>query len=215
MAWLTEGVGRLSRAGAFALAALCLSLGAHAAGGGAAPPAPALLAILVVMTFASVLFAGRKRGPLAIGLALASSQWLLHHGFALFAHPAGCMPRLAGGGIGHHAGHYAAAAICTGTLPPAPAAHAGSAMSMSMSLPMAAAHAAATALLAGLLAFGERLLWRLAAWLLRRVPNLPVRPLPARPAAPCPVPSVVRPLLLTVSGLGCRGPTGAPAPATF
>jgi len=71
---------------------------------------------------------------------------------------------------------------------------------------MIGAHLAATALMAGLLAYGEKVLWLLAGWVrpARWLRVVPTEPPPARIAAYGGLPTIC--LQLTSGGVGRRGP---------
>jgi hypothetical protein len=80
-----RGALRTVRAAVFAGSAVWLSLIAHVAGGGSAPPIGLVLALVLLTSVATTLLAGRRRGHLSIAVTLMSLQVLLHQAFALLA----------------------------------------------------------------------------------------------------------------------------------
>ena len=198
-----QGVGRLTRGTAFALAAESLALAAHLAAGGRSPSVAGLLAIGVLLVLASVGAAGRQRGAVAIVVGLGATQWVLHHAFSVLA-VAGSGTALAsasGSAGSHHLAH--ALPPAAGVLPAAGMAdmHAGPGM--------LSFHLVASALTALLLARGEAVLWRLVGCL---CPRLPLAA--ASPAVAVQLPVAVQSgapvrLRLLTGGLGRRGPPRA------
>jgi hypothetical protein len=193
VAGLAEGTGRIVRSSVFACGAIILSCGAHVLGGGSAP-SPSVVGVCWALVVAgSFLLAGRRRGPVAIATALVTTQVLIHQ--ALTA-PAANQACGAGGAVRHPlAGHdLGSCADLTGPV--------------TTSAAMVVWHGVATLLLAGLLAFGERALWRLVEL------TFPARPQPGRPVPATRVSrwSVSEPVVLApcpdVGGVGRRGPPG-------
>ncbi len=193
MAGAADGTGRIVRSSVFACGAISLSCGAHLLGGGSAP-SPYVVGVCWALVLAgSFLLAGRQRGPVAIATALVATQVLIHQTFAA---PAATQACGTGGAVPHPlVGHgFGSCADLTGPV--------------TTSAAMVVWHGVATLLLAGLLAFGERALWRLVEL------TFPARPQPGRPVLAARVSrwSVSEPVVLTpcpdVGGVGRRGPPG-------
>ncbi|GAA4360054.1 hypothetical protein GCM10023145_34510 [Angustibacter luteus] len=147
------------RAGAFALAAVSLSLAAHTIAGGPLPAPLALLTAVVGVGCVAVAATGRRIGGLGIGAGLVAMQGLLHVWFSLTGGH-GCDV----GGIVLSGHHHGAAACAQGVSAAATASHpATSSSAGGMSgLAMPVAHVLAVLLTSALLARGERALWQLA-----------------------------------------------------
>src|SRR5450631_104991 len=200
-----QGLLRGLRAASLGVAGFFLALAAHLAAGGAAPGLFVLLLLAGLIGAAAVLLTGARLSPVRVVLALAVMQVVLHEAFSRLSGPAGClMTRVsapAGGHLGMGQGAHLVRDCATGLV------QAGMGRgSMSSAMTMLGAHMAATAVMAALLAYGERVLWVLAGWV-RAAPGLPVG-LPELPAArifSCGAPPVLR-VRFARGGVGRRGP---------
>lgn len=157
----TVGGWRLTRAGALTASALVLSCAAHVLGGGQAPPFVTVVALGALGFLAAVLLAGRRCGPVTIGAALAISQVLLHETFMLISLPVACGPVPSGAAMAHTM--HCTSSVMSGASGP---------QHMVPTLAMVAWHALATVVIAAGLAFGERVVWQLAQWVLQPPPRL-------------------------------------------
>ncbi len=173
-----RGAIRLTRSAMFSLTAVGLAVAAHAAGNERVSLPVALACVPAVMLVVNLL-AGRRRGPVALLLAMGSTQVVLHVALMAAVMSDGC--RMVGSHLATGASH---AAITVDTCDPAMGGHQASDIFV-MSLRMFTAHALAAALLALLLARGEAAIWALTGALgfrlrLPRVAQLPpaVAPLP-------------------------------------
>lgn len=155
----TKAPHRLLRGFAATAVVLCLSMGAHVAGGGVLP-APAILGLLGALTLAAVMGASRRSFRAVPLLALlGAGQLVLHEAFAVLSVPVSCVP-VSGP---HHGMDSSGAGISCAPLEAA--AHVHSTAGAVPALALLAAHAAATAATAVVLARGEDALWATAAWL--------------------------------------------------
>ncbi|MEX5710062.1 hypothetical protein AB1484_17545 [Parafrankia sp. FMc6] len=144
--WAATGAGRLLRGAAAALVAVGLAVAAHTAAGGLAPSIPVSVIGFLLVWRVAWGCAGRRVSFTRIAGLVVSAQACLHLAFAMSS-PAR-----------HH--HHA---VHTGVVG-ATGAHAdGAGLNLLPGgAPMLAAHLAAAVFLAGWLAVGERLLWRVA-----------------------------------------------------
>jgi hypothetical protein len=189
-----------------------LSTAAHVLGGGQAPPFVTVVALGALVFLAAVLLAGRRCGPVSIGAALAISQVLLHETFMLVSMPVACGPASSVPTMAHTMAHTTAHTMhCTSSV----MSGASGSPHMTPTLAMVAWHALATVVLAAGLAFGERVAWQLAQWV------LPLRPRLVRLAAPAmlsPLQAVDRPAAVRqpwLRSVSRRGPPpGAAANAS-
>ncbi|MBD5785695.1 hypothetical protein IF650_05835 [Cellulosimicrobium terreum] len=164
---------RVARAALVATLVLALSALAHRVGGGALPD-PLVLAALAAFTFAGTTAVARARFTVPrLVLVLGGAQLALHTAFRTLGHGvASCVTAPVPAGHGGHA----SLAVCDGPLAPlgdgAAAAHShlltgaagGAGTVASADNVMLAAHVVATAVLAVVLARGERALERFLAW---------------------------------------------------
>lgn len=163
---------RLLRGSAATAVVLCLSMGAHVAGGGMLPE-PALLALLGALTLAAVMAASRRSFRTVPLLALlGAGQMALHEAFAVLSVPVACTPV---SGSHHGTGISGSGISCA---PLEAAAHVHTTAGPVPALALLAAHVAATVATAVVLARGEDALWATAAWL-RPLFQIPA-PLPVR-----------------------------------
>ena len=200
-----KGLLRGLRAASLGVVGLALALVAHLAAGGAEPEPVVLFLVAGLIGVASVLLTRVQLSPLRVGVALAGMQVFLHEAFMGLSAPVRCvltgMSAPASGHVAMGQGGRLAPACATGM------AEAGMGQgSMSTAMIMLGAHIAATALMAALLAYGERVLWFLAGWV------RPARWLPAALPELRPVrtfsygaPRVLR-VRFTCGGAGRRGP---------
>jgi hypothetical protein len=193
------------RAASLGVVGFVLALVAHLAAGGAAPGPVVLLLLAGLIGVASVLLTGARLSPVRVVVSLAGMQVLLHEAFMRLGAPAGCVrtgiSAPAGGHVAMGHGGQLAPVCATGM------AHAGMGQgSMSSAMIMLGAHVAATALMAGLLAYGEKVLWFLAGWV-RPARWLPagLPELPAVPVFSYGAPSMLR-VRFACGGVGRRGP---------
>jgi hypothetical protein len=200
-----KGLLRGLRAASLGVVGFVLALVAHLAAGGAEPEPVVLLLVAGLIGVASVLLTRVRLSPLRVVVTLAGMQVFLHEAFMGLSAPVRCvltgMSAPASGHVAMGQGGRLAPACATGM------AEAGMGKgSMSTAMIMLGAHVVATALMAGLLAYGERVLWCLAGWV-RPARWLPAG-LPELPAVP--VSSYGAPLMLRVrfacGGVGRRGP---------
>jgi hypothetical protein len=199
----TLGLLRGLRAVSLGVAGFVLALVAHVVAGRAAPGPVVLVLLAGVSGLAAVLLTGVRLSPIRVGLSLVAMQGVLHEAFMWLGGPAGCsmtgMSTPAPGHLGH--GGQPVLACVTGMAQTGMAQH-----SLFASTAMVGAHVAATALLAAMLAYGEKALWLLAGWM------RPPRWLGMRPPELPPVRVVIAraPQMLWVryalGGVGRRGP---------
>jgi hypothetical protein len=162
-----------------------------------------LLMLLAGMTgLASVLLTAVRLTPLRIGVSLAAMQVVLHEAFMWLGAPADCaMTAVSATGAMHIGPDGQPALACATGM-----AHGGMWHGSVWATAMVGAHVAATAVMAALLANGEKMLWFLARWVhparwLRvRLPRLPAAPVVSSTAPP------MVPVRLASGGLGRRGP---------
>jgi hypothetical protein len=148
---------RAVRGGSFATSAVVLAATAHLLGGGRLPTVSTLVALIAPTALVATALSARLRGPVAITAATGALQAGLHEAIELITGMTGCPTATPGGAVRHLAGpsHHPAALHCAGA---------------QMTFQMARWHVLATVLTALLLAYGERLLVRLAGAILPRVP---------------------------------------------
>jgi hypothetical protein len=166
-----RGAIRLTRSAMFSLSAVGLAVAAHAAGNERVSLPVALACVPAVMLVVNLL-AGRRRGPVALLLAMGSTQIVLHVALMAAVMSDGC--RMVGEHLTTGVSH---ASIAVDTCDPAMAGHPASDMFV-MSVRMFTAHAIAAALLALLLARGEAAIWALVGNLGFRLRLPRVAPLP-------------------------------------
>jgi hypothetical protein len=159
----TRGTLRLVRASSLGVAAIGLALVAHLAAGGAAPGPVALLLLAVSIGLTALLLTGVRLSPVRVVVSLAAMQVILHEAFMWLGAPAVCLTSgvsaSAGGHMGMVQGGQPVLRCATGM------AHAGMGhRSVFAATAMLGAHVAATAVMAALLAYGERVIWFLAGW---------------------------------------------------
>ncbi len=158
-----SGVSRGVRAAVLGVVCVALALTGHLLGGGRAPSLWGLLILGVPMGAVSLALTSRRRGLPAIGVTVAAAQLFLHEALMWLTAGPGCV---VSGDPHAHLGHGSAAPVvdCTGMT--------------GMATSTASAHFSLTAMLLGhmaaivvstlVLAYGESLLWRLGARLVRR-----------------------------------------------
>jgi len=159
----TRGVLRGLRAASLSIVGFVLALVAHAAAGGVAPGPVALLLLAGLVGLAAVLLTGGRLGPVRVGVSLTTMQVVLHEVFM----------RLGTTGMAH-TGMADSGMAGTGM------AEAGmTERSLLAATAMVDAHVAAIAVMAVLLAYGEKAVWFLAGcvrtlrWLRVGLPALP------------------------------------------
>ena len=199
----TRGLLRGVRAASLGIAGYVLALVAHVAAGGATPGPVVLLLLAGLTGLTAVLLTGIRLSPAPIVLSLATMQVALHEAFMWLGSPTACVAT----GIGAPAGMD----MGRGTQPMLDCAtgmaQAGvGKTSMLAAVAMVTAHVVATAVMAALLAYGEKVLWFLAGWVRPRrwlrvvLPEIP----------PVRVGSSGAPRVLLVrcacGGVGLRGP---------
>jgi hypothetical protein len=200
-----QGLLRGLRAAWLGVVGFSLALAAHMAAGGAAPGPVVVLLLAGLTGVAAVLVTGVRLSPLRIVLSLTAMQVVLHEAFMRLNSPPAClvpvMEAPAGGQLDMGQGAQPVLDCATGLT------HAGMGRgSMSAAMTMIGAHVVATAVMAALLAYGERVLWVLAGWV-RPAPWVPAG-LPELPAArvfSCGAPPMLR-VRFPCGGVGRRGP---------
>ncbi|WP_258724756.1 hypothetical protein [Cellulomonas sp. NS3] len=216
-----RGSARAARAAVFALLAVLLAAGAHAAGGGHVPALGTVLLLWLAVLPVTAALACRTWGPGALTVALGLLELGLHQALSL-----GSAGGPAASGTAHATGHGgvpSAHGAHAGPHGDAHAAHAGHAATTHASaadvasaagpehhtgLPMLLGHVVATVLTALLLAHGDALLARLWAWVtLRDLPRSEATALVLR-ATPAPRWRVraALPPLVAAGGVCRRGP---------
>lgn len=200
----TRGWLRGLRAASLGVVGFVFALVAHVTAGGAAPGPLVLILLAGLIGLAAVLLTSVQLTPLRIGVSLAAMQVVLHEAFGWLGAPVDC-PTTAMSATGAMQmggqGRQSALACATG-MASAGMGHG----SVFRATAMLGAHVAATALMAALLANGERLLWflarwvRPASWLRVRLPQLPATQTTSATAPP-----MVR-VQLASGGVGRRGP---------
>lgn len=193
------------RAATLGVVGFVLALMAHVAAGGAVPGPVAMLFLAGLVALAAALLTGTRLTPVRIGVSLSAMQVVLHESFMRLGEPVGCLL----------AGMSAPAGVPMGQggmpVPPVECATGMAHMWMGQSsaftaTTMVGAHVAATAVMAALLAYGEKVLWFLAGcgrpprWLSVGLPELP-----ALRAVTSGVPRMFG-LRLACGGVGRRGP---------
>ena len=199
----TLGLLRWLRAGSLGVVGFVLSLVAHVAAGGGAP-GPVVLILLAGFTgLAAVVLTGARLSPVRVGVSLSAMQVVLHEVFMRLGAPAACMMTGMSAPAGGQMGQSARPVLeCVTGM-----ANAGMGQRSVFAGPtMVGAHVAATAVMAALLAYGEKVLWFLACW--ARPPRWLRRGLPELLAVPV-VSSGAPPMFwvrLACGGVGRRGP---------
>ena len=201
----TQGLLRALRAACLGVVGFVLALVAHVVAGGATPRPVVLLLLAGLIGLAAVLLTGVRLSPVRVAVSLATMQVVLHEVFMGLSVPAACvMPVMnapAGGHLGMGQGAQPVLDCATGMT------HAGMGQSsVFAATAMLGAHVAATALMAAVLAYGERVLWFLAGWVCP-APWLRVS-LPELPAVRVfsfGVPPMLR-VRFACGGVGRRGP---------
>jgi hypothetical protein len=157
----TRGVPRVLRAATLGVVAFALALVAHVVAGGAVPGPVAMLFLAGLVALAAVLLTRARLSPIRVGVSLGAMQMVLHESFMWLSAPAGCLMTGASAPAGVPMGR--------GSMPvPLVECATGMAhMGMGMGSPftataMVGAHVVATAVMAALLAYGEKVLWFLA-----------------------------------------------------
>jgi hypothetical protein len=199
----TGGLVRGVRAASLGIGGFVLALVAHAAAGGATPGPVVLLLLAGLTGLAAVLLTGVRLSPAQVVLSLTTMQVFLHEAFMWLGSPAACVTAGKGAPAGMDMGRGPQPMLdCATGL-----AQAGMGKtSMLAGAAMVTAHVAATAVMAALLAYGERVLWFLAGWVRPRrwlrvvLPEIP----PVRVGSS----GAPRTLLVQVAcgGVGRRGP---------
>jgi hypothetical protein len=201
----TRGTLRLVRASSLGVVALGLALTAHLAAGGAAPGPVALLLLAVSIGLTTLLLTGVRLSPVRVVVSLAAMQVILHEAFIWLSAPAVCLtPGLsasAGGHMGMVQGGQPVLKCAAGM------AHAGMGHSSAFAaMAMLGAHVAATAVMAALLAYGERVMWFLAGWVRpRRWLSVGLPELQAFRVFSFGAPPILQ-VLFASGGAGLRGP---------
>lgn len=198
----TRGLLRALRAASLGAVGFTLALVAHLAAGGAAPGSALLLPLAGLIALAAVLLTGAQLSLVRVGISLSAMQVFLHQALMWLDSQAGCQMAgvSAAGGMPMSHGSQPMNAC-------AAAAHSVAGQgSMLASTTMLGAHVAATAVMVGLLGYGEKVLWFLAGcvrparWL-RVSPPEP----PAARTATCGAPRMVG-AQFACGGVGRRGP---------
>ena len=200
-----QGLLRGLRAASLEVVGFVLALAAHVAAGGGTPGPVVLLLLGGLIGLAAVLLTGARLSPVRVGVCLAAMQVVLHEAFMWLGAPAGCVMPAMNTPVGAHMamGQGARPMLnCAAAMTSAGMGHS----SVFAATAMLGAHGAATALLAALLAYGERVLWFAAGWV-RPAPWLRVRPpeLPAVLFFSSGAPPMV-PVPFAGGGVGRRGP---------
>jgi hypothetical protein len=199
----TRGVLRGLRAASLGVVGVVLALVGHVAAGGAAPRPVDLLLLAGLAGLAALLLTGVRLSPVRLVLSLTAMQLVLHEAFMLLGAPTACVmtpaSTPAGGGMSHAGQPMLGCA--TGM------AEAGMGQtSMFAGTAMVGAHIAATAVMAALLTYGEKVLWLLAGWVLPpRWLRVVLPELPEVRVGSSPAPTVVR-ARFAYGGVGLRGP---------
>jgi hypothetical protein len=206
----TRGWLRALRAGSLGVVGIALAFLAHLAAGGAAPGPVVLVLLAGLIGLAAVLLTSVRLSPLRIGVSLAAMQLVLHEAFMWLGAPTDCvMASLSVRGAMQMGYSGSAPLACAPGMGPA-AMGQGHLLGISA---MVFAHIAAMAVMAALLAYGEKVLWFLAGWV-RPTPWLRVRPpqLRAVQAVASLAPTILR-VRLASGGVGRRGPPPQALPA--
>ena len=157
----TRGLLRGARAASLGVGGFVLALVAHVAAGGATP-GPVVLFVLAGLTgLAAVLLTGVRLNPVQVVLFLAAVQVALHEAFMWLGSPTACMATGVGAPAGMDMGRGTPPMLdCATGL-----AQAGMGRTwMLAGVAMVTAHVVATAVMAALLAYGEKVLWFLAGF---------------------------------------------------
>jgi hypothetical protein len=169
-----------------------------------------LVLLAGLIGLAAVVLTADRLSPVRIGVSLAAMQVVLHETFMWLGAPTNCaMAALSVRGamqMGH--GGPATLACANGMAP----AEMGPGQALGASA-MVCAHVAAMAVMAALLAYGEKVLWFLAGWV-RPTPWLRVRlpQLQTVQAVASAAPPILR-VRLVSGGVGRRGPPPQALPA--
>lgn len=160
----TQGLLRGLRAASLGVVGFVVALVAHVAAGGAAPGPVVMLLLAGLVGLAAVILTGARLTRVRIGVSLAAMQVVLHEAFMLVGGHTGCVMTGVGAPAGALMGHGARTVPLSGCA--TAMAHTGMGQpSMFAATSMIGAHVAATAVMAALLAYGEKVLWFLAGWL--------------------------------------------------
>jgi len=200
-----QGLLRGLRAAALGVVGFVLALAAHVTAGGATPGPVVLLLLAGLIGLAAVLLTGARLSPVRVGVSLAAMQVCLHEAFMWMSAPAACvMPVMnapTDGLMGMGQGAQPLLNCAAGMT------HAGMGQSsMFEATAMLGVHVTATALMAALLAYGERVLWFLTGcapprrWLPLGMPEFP-----AVRVFSFGVPQMLR-VRFACGGVGRRGP---------
>src|ERR1035437_2388265 len=200
-----QGLLRCLRAASLGVVGFVLALASHAAAGCATPRPAVLLLLAGMIGLAAVLLTGARLSPARAGVSLAAMQVVLHEAFVWLSAPAACVMPVMNAPVGGHMGMGQGAQPVLNCAVGMTHAEMGQS-SVYVATAMLGAHIAATALMAALLAYGERVLWFAAGW---------VRPAPWLRVGPAELPAVLlfslgAPPMLRVrfacGGVGRRGP---------
>jgi hypothetical protein len=158
-----QGLLRGLRAASLGVVGFVLALAAHVAAGGATPGPVVLLLLAGLIGLAAVLLTVVRLSPFRVVVSLAVMQVVLHEAFMWLSVPAACVMPVMNAPAGAHMD------MGQGAQPLLNCATGMTYTGMGQSSVFAAtamlgAHVAATALMAALLAYGERVLWFLAGW---------------------------------------------------
>jgi hypothetical protein len=200
-----QGLLRGLRAAWLGVVGFVLALAAHVAAGGATPGPVVLLLLAGLIGLAAVLLTGVRLSPVRLVLSLTVMQVVLHEAFMWLSVPAACVTPVMNAPAGAHMdmGQGAQPLLnCAAGM-----THSGMGQSsVFAATAMLGAHVAATALMAAVLAYGERVLWfaagwvRKASWLRMGLPGLPAARLFSFG-----VPQMLR-VRFARGGVGRRGP---------
>jgi hypothetical protein len=161
-----NGATRALRALALGFTCFAIGLGGHLLAGGPAPTVLAAALTSLPLGCLCLLVTARRCRLGTIGALMVTSQMLLHQVFRWLAVAPTCaLPTTGGGHLGHSGSAHLAQACTTTADPMAGMAHSGAGLGPLM----VGAHLLAGLGAALLLAYGERLLWELAAALGRPV----------------------------------------------
>jgi hypothetical protein len=198
----TTGWLRVLRAASLGIAGFVLALVGHVAAGGSAPGLAVLVLLAWLIGLAAVLLTRVRLSAVRVGLSLTSIQVVLHEAFMRLSAPVDCLMTGASAATGHP-GHGGPGVLdCATTVTQEGMGQ----RSVLATATMVVAHVAATAVLAALLAYGEKVLWFLAGcmpaprWLRIRLPEIPVVVV-VSPRAP----RMLR-VRSAYGGVGLRGP---------
>ena len=200
-----QGLLRGVRAASLGVVGFVLALAAHVAAGGAAPGPVVLLLLAGLIGLAAVLLTGARLTQVRVGLSLAAMQVVLHEAFMWLSAPATCVMPVMKTPLAAHMGMGQGAQPvlnCAADMTHAGVGHS----SVFAATAMLGAHGAGTALMAALLAYGERVLWFAAGWV-RPAPWLRVGPPKLRAVLlfPLDAQTMLR-VRFACGGVGRRGP---------